>query len=170
MNAMADFTRDIFLTKAPAPALKGEAVVLDGDGDGVPDRRDDCPDSRPGVQVDEHGCWHLIVAADALFDFDKYAFKPQGIKILNRVVAFMQKYSFIDLAINGHTDNFGSMAYNIKLSKRRAMAGVKYLRDKGIAKERISASWHSYSIPKASNKTAAGRALNRRLEFKFSKH
>ncbi len=174
-DAMADLTKEIFLTKtvkttssvAQIPAKA--ASVTDTDKDGVPDFRDDCPDTRPGLKVDKRGCWQLVVAADILFDFDKYVFKPKGIKILDQVVNFMNKYPFIDLAISGHTDNFGSMAYNIVLSKRRTMAGLHYLVQKGIDKKRISVSWHSFLIPRASNDTAVGRALNRRLEFKFSK-
>jgi len=167
---MANFTREIFLQKAePKPAV-AQAPPADSDGDGVPDLRDDCPDTRPGLKVDDHGCWQLVVAADVLFDFDKYNFKPKGIKELDKVVDYMNKYQFLDLAISGHTDNFGSMKYNIALSKRRATAGLNYLTQHGIDKERISASWHSFSMPRATNKTPEGRALNRRLEFKFSKH
>jgi len=61
------------------------------------------------------------------------------------------------------------MAYNIKLSKQRAQSGVNYLVKKGIDPARLSTSWHSYSIPVATNDNPAGRSLNRRLEFKFKK-
>jgi OmpA-OmpF porin, OOP family len=81
----------------------------------------------------------------------------------------LTKNPLLDLHISGHTDNFGSMAYNIILSKRRAQAGHDYLVKRGIDPDRISISWHSYSIPVATNDNAAGRALNRRLEFKFQK-
>ena len=156
---MDAFVKDIFL----APGL------TDSDGDGVTDDKDDCPDTKPGLTVDENGCWHLVLLADILFDFDKYILKPEGIAILDQVVELLNKYPLLDLHISGHTDNFGSMAYNIKLSKRRSQAGINYLKQKGIAPGRLSMSWHSFSIPVATNTTPSGRALNRRLEFKFNK-
>jgi len=156
---LRDTVHDIFLTRAQP----------DSDGDGVSDDKDDCPGTKPGLKVDEHGCWDLVMLADVLFDFDKYNLKPEGINVLNQVVDLLNKHSFLDLHISGHTDNFGSMAYNIKLSKQRAQSGLNYLAKKGIDPARLSTSWHSYSIPVATNDNPAGRSLNRRLEFKFKK-
>ena len=85
------------------------------------------------------------------------------------MVGMLTKYLFLDLHISGHTDNFGTMEYNIQLSKRRATAGLDFLVKRGIDPKRMSIGWHSYSIPVATNDTAVGRALNRRLEFKFTK-
>ncbi|GEM_PF-993381 len=157
--AMENFVKKIFLTKA----------MPDSDGDGVPDYKDDCPGTEPGLKVDKHGCWKLVALANVLFDFDKSTLKPKGKTILNKVFALLKKYPFLDLHISGHTDNFGSMKYNIKLSRQRANAGIHYLEKKGIDPKRLSMSWYSYTIPVASNSTPAGRALNRRLEFKFKK-
>ncbi len=156
---MDTFVRKIFLTKA----------LPDNDGDGVPDYKDDCPGTEPGLRVDKHGCWRLIALSNVLFDFDKFTLKPEGKKILDKVVAFLKKYPFLDLHISGHTDNFGSMKYNIKLSRERTQAGARYIESKGISPTRLSLSWHSYTMPVASNSTPTGRALNRRLEFKFTK-
>ncbi len=158
-SEMDNFVKKIFLTK-PLP---------DSDGDGVPDYMDDCPHTEPGLRVDKHGCWRLIVLNNVLFDFDKYTLKPKGKKILDKVVALLKKYPFLDLHISGHTDNFGSMQYNIKLSKERTEAGAHYIEKHGIDPDRLFLSWHSYTMPVASNSTPAGRALNRRLEFKFTK-
>ena len=156
---MNEVVHEIFLTRAQP----------DSDGDGVSDDKDDCPGTKPGLKVDEHGCWDLVMLADVLFDFDKYNLKPEGINVLNQVVDLLKKHTFLDLHISGHTDNFGSMKYNIELSKRRAQAGLNYLVKKGINPARLSTSWHSYTIPVATNDNPAGRALNRRLEFKFTK-
>ena len=153
---MDNFVKEIFLIK-------------DSDGDGVADFKDDCPGTKPGLKVDENGCWKLIVLGNILFDFDKYNLKPEGIKILNQVVALLKKHDFLDLHISGHTDNFGSMPYNIILSRQRAQSGLDYIKGKGILPQRLSISWHSFSIPVATNANPAGRAQNRRLEFKFSK-
>jgi len=158
-EAMNDFVREVFLTKRPP----------DSDGDGVTDDKDLCPDTPPGLKVDENGCWKLVVLADIFFDFDKYTLKPESHATLDQVVEMLNKHQFLKLKISGHTDNFGSMEYNIKLSKRRAQAGMNYLLEKGISSERLSISWHSFSIPRAGNETPEGRTLNRRIEFKFSK-
>ena len=163
---MADFVRKVFL-KNPQPGI--DCDDCDSDGDGVPDCRDDCPGTKPGLIVDKNGCWHPIFQADVLFDFDKYNLKPEGIIALGQVVDYLNKYPLMDLHISGHTDNFGTMEYNIQLSKRRAQAGLDFLVKKGIDPKRLSISWHSFSIPVASNDNPAGRALNRRLEFKFKK-
>lgn len=155
---MESFVREVFLTK-----------ILDSDKDGVPDYKDDCPDTKPGLQVDENGCWKLVLLSDVLFDFDRDNLKPEGVKALDQVVALLTKYPFLDLHLSGHTDNFGSMEYNVNLSKRRSKAGLDYLQKKGISLERLSVSWHSFTVPVAKNDTSEGRALNRRIEFKFKK-
>lgn len=159
-EAMNDFVREVFLTKGPP----------DSDGDGVTDDKDLCPDTPPGLKVDENGCWKLVVLADVLFDFDKYNLKPEGHAILDQVVEMLNKHPFLNLKIKAHTDNFGTMEYNVQLSKKRAQAGLNYLLEKGISSERLSISWHSFTIPKAGNETPEGRALNRRIEFKFNKY
>ncbi|SDT86217.1 OmpA family protein [Desulfobacula phenolica] len=156
---MVQFVHEIFLTR----------VQPDSDGDGVTDDRDDCPGTKPGLKVDENGCWDLVLQADVLFDFDKHILKPEGITALEQVVALLKRHSFLDLHISGHTDNFGSMKYNIKLSRQRAQTGFDYLKKRGIDSGRLSISWHSFSIPISTNDNPAGRALNRRLEFKFKK-
>ncbi|MCD4675481.1 MAG: OmpA family protein [Desulfobacula sp.] len=153
---MENLVREIFLIK-------------DSDGDGVPDFKDDCPGTLPGLEVDENGCWKLVVLGNVLFDFDKFNIKPEGIIILNQVVNLLNKHNFLDLHISGHTDNFGSMKYNINLSKQRVQSGLNYIQKNGISPKRLSISWHSFSIPVATNDTVEGRALNRRLEFTFKK-
>ena len=100
---------------------------------------------------------------------DKYNLKPEGIKILDQVVVLLKKHDFLDLHISGHTDNFGSMASNIILSKNRVQSGFNFIKERGVLPERLSTSWHSFSIPVATNDNPSGRALNRRLEFKFTK-
>ena len=157
-DSTADFVEKVFLTHH-----------LDSDGDGVTDDKDLCPDTPSGLKVDENGCWKLVVLADVLFDFDKYNLKPEGHAIFNKVVGMLNKHPFLKLKIRGHTDNFGTMEYNVQLSKKRAQASLNYLLEKSISSERLSISWHSFTIPKAGNETTEGRALNRRVEFKFSK-
>ncbi len=163
-DEMKNYIRTIFLEQAPPPP----PPVKDSDNDGVADEQDDCPDTEPGVAVDENGCWKLSVIADLLFDFDKYVLRPEGEKELDKVVALMKKHASLHLHVRGHTDNYGSEEYNTTLSKNRTLAGVDYLKKEGIPAERISSSWHAASVPVATNETAEGRQLNRRLEFTFT--
>jgi len=70
------------------------------------------------------------------------------------------------LEIQGHTDNRGSAKYNKKLSGKRARAVMEYLVKKGISSDRLSAVGYGFSMPAATNTTAEGRAMNRRVELK----
>lgn len=158
-EGMESFVRQVFLKPG----------IADSDGDGVPDNMDDCPDTEPGVPVDGRGCWKLSVVADVLFDFDKFVLRPEGKKVLDKVATLMNKHPYLNLHLSGHTDNYGSMKYNIKLSKNRTYAGLRYLKKCGISPDRISVSWHAFSLPVATNATDEGRQQNRRLEFKFKK-
>ena len=106
-------------------------------------------------------------SSDALFEFNKYSLTEVGRDILDNIAKLMKKNPSYKLHLSGHTDNKGTMAYNTELSKKRVESGKNYLVEKGIEADRISISWHSFSQPKASNDTPEGRALNRRIEFKF---
>jgi len=136
---------------------------LDSDGDGVPDYRDACPRTPRGALVDERGCW---VIGDTLFDFDKYVIKPQYYPLLDQVIGVLKKNPSLKVEIEGHTDNFGSRAYNEILSHRRANAVMNYLIQGGIDKKRLSAVGYDFSRPRASNENEEGRALNRRVQFR----
>jgi OmpA-OmpF porin, OOP family len=153
---MEKFTRSVFLKRASK-----EYIAMDGDG--IPDWCDLCPGTKEATDAG----WDLVIQADVLFDFDKYNLKPEGIAALEQITQYLKQNPMLNLHISGHTDNFGSMAYNITLSKQRALSGYNYLVNKGIAPQRLSMSWHSYTILVATNETPEGRALNRRLEFEF---
>jgi outer membrane protein OmpA-like peptidoglycan-associated protein len=70
------------------------------------------------------------------------------------------------IEISGHTDNSGSPVINAKLSTDRAKAVVDYLVKKGIDQSRLSHQGYGSDQPIADNATAAGKAKNRRVEFK----
>ena len=69
------------------------------------------------------------------------------------------------ISIEGHTDNLGSEAANLKLSQQRAQAVVNWLFQQGIAEQQLSAIGHGSQTPIADNDTEEGRAMNRRIEF-----
>jgi OOP family OmpA-OmpF porin len=101
-----------------------------------------------------------------LFDFDKTAIKPDGAKILDRLVEFLRANPDKGVDLEGHTDWIGTDKYNQGLSERRAASVTNYLTQKGIDSKRISTRGYGESKPIADNKTADGRAKNRRVEIR----
>jgi OOP family OmpA-OmpF porin len=107
----------------------------------------------------------VTYAADAFFDFDKAVVKPAGKAKLDDLVSKVKGINLEVIIAVGHTDSVGSDAYNQKLSVRRAEAVKAYLVSKGIEKNRIYTEGKGEKQPVASNKTAEGRAKNRRVEI-----
>ena len=71
------------------------------------------------------------------------------------------------LAINGHTDNIGSLAANQKVSEERARSVGAYLAGQGVQSVRMETHGYNYQYPVADNSTDSGRALNRRVEIRL---
>ncbi len=100
------------------------------------------------------------------FDFNKAEIKPESEPTIKEIAKLLRENPKMKLYVVGHTDNVGSLDYNMELSKRRAEAVVKELVEKyGIAKDRLMAFGVGPLAPVASNKTEAGRAKNRRVEL-----
>jgi OOP family OmpA-OmpF porin len=100
------------------------------------------------------------------FDTDKATLKAESEGTLNQVLSLLKAKPELRIAIAGHTDSQASDVYNLDLSKRRAQSVVKWLTDKGIAANRLEAQGFGESQPVADNDSAAGRALNRRVEIR----
>jgi OOP family OmpA-OmpF porin len=107
----------------------------------------------------------VTFAADALFDFDKAVLKPAGKEKLDELVTKVKGINLEVIIAVGHTDSVGSDTYNQKLSLRRAEAVKAYLVSKGIEKNRVYTEGKGEKQPIADNKTAEGRAKNRRVEI-----
>jgi OOP family OmpA-OmpF porin len=139
----------------------------DLDGDGVPNERDKCPNTRPGAVVDLDGCEvEAVIELEGVhFDFDKATLKPEAKVILNEAAALLQQHERVIVEVAGHTDSTGPEDYNQGLSERRANAVRDYLVDKGIRASRLTARGYGESRPVASNDTKEGRAENRRVEL-----
>jgi outer membrane protein OmpA-like peptidoglycan-associated protein len=102
------------------------------------------------------------------FDVNKATLKstPQTTDILTELVNFMSTNKSVSkLRVEGHTDNSGNPAANVKLSQERADAVVKYLEGKGVDAGRVVGVGYGATRPVAPNDTAANKALNRRTEF-----
>lgn len=106
-----------------------------------------------------------IILEGANFDFDKATLRPSGKAKLDKDAEMLNTYPDINVEIAGHTDSIGPAKYNMGLSLRRAATVKKYLESKGIAASRMTTKGFGETKPIASNKTAAGRAANRRVEI-----
>lgn len=109
-----------------------------------------------------------VTLEGALFAFDSSKLRPAADAKLQQVVDFAAKYPEAGIDVSGHTDSIGKPAYNQKLSERRAEAVKAWLVKKGIDAERIETKGYGETKPVADNKTAAGRAMNRRVEVHYT--
>ena len=107
----------------------------------------------------------VTYASDAFFDFNKSALKAEGRAKLDDLVGKIKGISLEVIIAVGHTDSVGSDAYNQKLSVKRAESVKAYLVTKGIEKNRVYTEGKGEKQPVADNKTAEGRAKNRRVEI-----
>jgi OOP family OmpA-OmpF porin len=157
-KGMADFVANVLLMKAPVV----EVVCVDEDGDTICDDVDKCPGTPKGAKVNQFGCW---VLGDVLFDFDKSNIKPEYYGFLDEAARVFEMNPGLKVEVQGNTDNIGTAKYNMGLSLRRANAVLNYLVNKGVAKSRLMARGFGFTRPVATNDTAEGRSLNRRVEL-----
>jgi OOP family OmpA-OmpF porin len=161
-------------------------ATTDSDGDGVPDIFDKCPNTPAGTKVDGSGCPLVMVTvkpADTKvyiteedrrvvneavknleFDFNKATIREHSLPSLDHLAQLLIDKKF-NLKLAGYTDNVGSIQYNLRLSHDRAQAIKTYLVSKGADESLIHPEGYGKSNPIATNKTAKGRQLNRRVEF-----
>ncbi|MEE1259020.1 MAG: OmpA family protein [Paludibacteraceae bacterium] len=165
-----------YLDKCPDTSKEAEVDTcgcpVDTDGDEVPDYLDKCPTVKGSAK--NNGCPIVSAKNKAVlkkavhgiqFETNNAVIKTSSYPILNKVVTMMKKNPSYKLHISGHTDNVGKPAQNMKLSKERAAAVVKYLTKKGIKSSRLRSDGFGGTKPVASNKTEKGKAMNRRVDF-----
>ena len=182
-------SKEITNVKTRVTAVEGDVSNLkkDSDGDGVSDVFDKCPNTPAGNKVDGSGCdlpkvappvapvvekiteEEVTVVREAFKNLDfatnKTTIKETSYPSLDKLADILNAHANLSLTLKGYTDNVGKAAANMKLSRGRADAVKDYLVQKGVADTRISAKGFGRAHPVASNKTKAGKAKNRRVEF-----
>ncbi len=116
------------------------------------------------------GTVKVVLTSKVLFDFDSSKIKRTFKPVLNKLARFISVHDRTVVHIVGHTDSTGSDAYNQRLSEKRAVAVAKYLNQKGVKARRILTEGRGESDPRASNRNASGRQLNRRVEIYLRTH
>lgn len=151
----------------------GCPIPVDSDGDGVRDIDDRCPNTPPGIRVDARGCQLVfeegqrnVVLEGVNFETGRAVLTAESQSILDRVAESLIASPEVNIEVQGHTDNTGSLATNNRISQQRADAVRQYLISKGVAANRLTARGYGPTQPKASNTTAEGRAQNRRVELR----
>jgi OOP family OmpA-OmpF porin len=99
------------------------------------------------------------------FDFDKANIRPEDAAILDEAVDVLKQNPNVTIDVNGYCDAIGTVRYNQRLSERRANAVAMYLEDHGIDSKRLIPQGFGKTDFVATNKTADGRAQNRRVEL-----
>ncbi len=149
--------------------------VKDSDGDGVFDYQDRCP--LVAGPYSNKGCPEITKEVRSLFkkalqgiqfESGKDLIKPLSYLILNQIAMMLIENPAYFIEVQGHSDNVGNPENNMILSDKRAAAVRLYLVKKGVPEKRIISNGYGDTKPIGDNKTAAGRSLNRRVEFVVS--
>ena len=146
----------------------------DNDKDGVLDTADKCP-NEPGPP-DNDGCpkkfEHIVVTQEKIelkqkifFDTNKTTIQPRSFSLLDEIASVLKSRPTMTVRIEGHTDVRGTHAHNMQLSAGRAESVRQHLVGLGVDPSRMDAKGFGPDQPIETNKTAAGREKNRRVEF-----
>ena len=144
----------------------------DADGDKVSDVADRCPNTPNGQAVDENGCPVLfqqgaktVTLQGVTFATGSAKLTPESEAVLADVAKQLHASPEVRVQVAGFTDNTGSRSGNLKISQKRAVAVEKFLEQNGVSPAQLTAKGFGPDRPVASNKTAEGRAKNRRVEL-----
>jgi len=170
-DGVADTTDQCPNTPA-GEAVNSRGCPRDTDTDGISDARDHCPSTPAGQPVDEHGCPILfqkgartVVLRGVTFQTGKATLTPSARAVLRDIATQLVENPEYRVQISGHTDNTGTRAANLRLSLARARTVETFLEANGVPLKQVSSKGFGPDVPIASNKTAAGRAKNRRVEL-----
>lgn len=167
----------------PGERDKDGCPLADGDKDGIADANDRCPtepETKNGY-LDEDGCpdvepgsvkvtnTRVEIKEVVSFETGSATLEASSLKVLNDVVKVLQDAPTMKLRIEGHTDAEGADSANMKLSEERAESVRVYIESQGIERSRLKSQGYGETKPIDTNRTPAGRAKNRRVEFHIQK-
>ena len=141
---------------------------MDDDKDGVLNKFDKCPNTSPGVKVNKDGCFETV-NLNINFDNNSVQIKDQYMKYIESFAKILTENKSLTAVIEAHTDAKGTDSYNQNLSDRRAVAVVNELKKLDVNSSRLTSRGYGESQPIASNDTAEGKALNRRVTALINK-
>jgi outer membrane protein OmpA-like peptidoglycan-associated protein len=150
-----DKTTELALTKAGAQQDRARATDLEAQLREINAKQTDRGD--------------IVSLGDVLFESNRAEMSVSGRRDMSRLVAFMKQHPKRAALIEGFTDSQGGQAANVDLSQRRAMAVRDALVEQGVFADRLSTHGYGDAHPVASNATAAGRQMNRRVEIVLSR-
>jgi outer membrane protein OmpA-like peptidoglycan-associated protein len=158
-----------FSRTVPLVALLDDIAPMVGPGAAPPSVA--APPPPKNVQVtEEQGRIRIVLDAAILFDFDKSTLKPSALSALTQIkTSIIDKHPGTRIIVEGHTDDRGAQAYNLRLSTKRAQSVTAWLKQHGIAASRIKAVGYGKGRPRFPNTTDANRARNRRVEIIVTK-
>jgi len=125
------------------------------------------PAAREEEPVADWKAGDTLVLEHFLFAFDAADLAPEATPILDTLGAYLGRHPELRVAITGHTDDQGSEAYNLRLSRERAGSVMAYLEALGIAEKRIETEGKGESEPLVPNDSEGNRTSNRRVEIRF---
>jgi OOP family OmpA-OmpF porin len=172
-DGVPDF-RDHCRTGPVGTPVDENGCPVDSDDDGVYDGIDDCPDTEEGIEVDERGCIDISFLHEPMrinIDYLSGSFEidERTKKRMQPLIRKLKILSDVTITIVGYTDNVGPSEANRALSQKRANRMRDWLQSQGIDEQRMKAIGKGETNFIVSNKTAEGRAKNRRIELVFSK-
>jgi OOP family OmpA-OmpF porin len=150
----------------------------DNDDDGVNDKRDRCPDEPETLNgfQDGDGCPDELprevkkfsgVIQGITFETNKAVIRSESFPTLIEALAVFLQHPELQFEVQGHTDDVGDDRFNLDLSQRRAEAVMIWFLQNGLLADRMRAIGYGETIPMAENTSDAGRAQNRRVEFRL---
>jgi len=159
------------------PKTNGCPATRDRDRDGIPDAEDACPDA-PGSPTGDpktQGCPMALIQGGQIRTLAPIDFKPNSAELLPSSLPVLEAVRQVlashpevrRLRIEGHTDDRGSLANNLIVSKKRARVVLEWLVTNGVAASRLDSQGYGGALPIADNETEEGRRLNRRIALRI---
>lgn len=171
-DGVADFQDKCASTPAGVK-VDATGCPVDSDKDGVADFQDKCPNTAAGVKVDATGCQEIKIEKGAKLTLEGILFKAGSADIdsssapnLAQAARAIKAAPASKIEVAGFTDNSGNAGKNQALSAKRAKSVQAYLVKLGVPAKQLVSKGYGPAQPIGDNKTDAGRAKNRRIEFR----